>query len=484
MHISSQRTFTSDICVAKMSIFQGSETSQPHIALFPSAGMGHLTPFLRLASMLLSHNCMVTLLTTKSTVSAAESTYISFFLSTNPEIKHIEFQVPPMQPSNTTADDPFFIQFKATSRSAHLIYPLISSLSPPLSAIFSDLVVASGVSKVAVYLGIPNYAVSTTSAKFLSLLAYLPILTSDAAKLSNRSTDIEIPGLTPLPISSIPPPFFNPDHLFTATLVSNAIALPDCKGILMNTFDCFEPETLSAINNKRALRNLPPILPIGPLETYELKKDLGQYLPWLNSQPAESVVFVSFGSRTAMTKDQIKELRHGLEKSEYRFLWILKTKTVDKDDTEDLEDLLSCSFLERTKNKGMVLKEWVNQQDILAHPAVGGFVNHCGWNSVMEAAQRGIPMLAWPQHGDQRANAEVLEKAGLGIWDRTWGWGGQRLVKTDEIQKRISELMTDVKLKSRAKKVGEEARKATGNGGSSIKTIMEVIESLKQNNRS
>ena len=249
-----------------MSIFRGSDTSQPHIALFPSAGMGHLTPFLRLASMLLSHNCMVTLITTKSTVSVAESTNISFFLSTHPEIKHIEFQVPPMQPSNTTTDDPFAIQFEATSCSAHLINPFIASLSPPLSAIFSDFVVASGVNKVAFDIEIPNYIVSTTSVKFLSLMAYLPILTSDAAKLSG-TIEIEIPGLTPLPISSIPPPFFNPDHLFTATLVSNARALPYCKGILMNTFDCFEPETLSAINNKRALSNLPPILPIGPLET-------------------------------------------------------------------------------------------------------------------------------------------------------------------------------------------------------------------------
>ena len=186
-----------------------------------------------------------------------------------------------------------------------------------------------------------------------------------------------------------------------------------------------------------------------------------------------------------MSKDQIKELRDGLERSEYRFLWVLKTNKVDKDDKEDLEDLLSCSFLERTKNKGMVLKEWVNQQDILAHPAIGGFVNHCGWNSVMEAAQRGIPVMAWPQHGDQRVNAEVLVKAGLGIWDRTWGWGGQRLVKQNEIQKKIIELMTDENLKSRAKEVGEEARKATGNGGStSIKTIIEAIESLKQNKRS
>ncbi|OMP07337.1 UDP-glucuronosyl/UDP-glucosyltransferase [Corchorus olitorius] len=467
-----------------MSTFPDSGTLfQPHIALFPSAGMGHLTPFLRLASMLLSHNCKVTLITTKSTVSVAESTYISSFLSTHPEINHIEFQVPPMEPSNSTSDDPFFIQFEATSRSSHLIHPLISSLTPPISAIFSDFVVLSGVNKVASVLGVPNFTVSTTSVKFLSLMAYLPILTSEySTKLSNNCTEIEIPGLTPLPISSFPPPFFNPNHIFTATLVSNARALKDCKGIFMNTFDFFEPETLSAINS---LSYLPPILPIGPLQTYEVKKDQRRYLPWLNNQPEGSVVFVSFGSRTAMSKDQIRELRDGLEKSGYRFLWLLKTKKVDKDDKEDVEDLLSISFIERTKEKGMVLKEWVNQQEILGHPAIGGFENHCGWNSVMEAAQRGIPMLGWPQHGDQRVNAEVLEKAGLGIWDRTWGWGGQRLVRQDEIRTKVFELMTDEKLKSSAKKVGEEARNATArNGGSSTKTILEVIQLLKQNKRS
>ncbi|XVF60550.1 hypothetical protein PTKIN_Ptkin08bG0056800 [Pterospermum kingtungense] len=467
-----------------MSTSQGSETSQLHIALFPGAGMGHLTPFLRLASMLLSHNCVLTLITTKSTVSVTESNHISFFLSKHPEMKHIEFQVPPMQPSNTTTNDPFAIRYEATSCSAHLIHSLIASLSPPLSAIFSDFLVASGVNKVALDIGIPNYIVSTTSLKFLSLIAYLPILISDAAKLTDL-TEIEIPGLTPLPISSIPPPFFNPNHIFTATLVSNARALPYCRGILTNSFDFFEPETVSAINSKRALSSLLPILPIGPLETYEVKKDQGRYLPWLNSQPQESVVLVSFGSRTTLSKDQIKELRDGLEKSEYRFLWVLKTKIVDKDDKQDLEDLLSCSFLERTKNKGMVLKEWVNQQDILAHPAIGGFVNHCGWNSVMEAAQRGIPVLAWPQGGDQRVNAEVLEKAGLGIWDRTWGWAGQRLVKQDEIQTKIRGLMTDEKLRSSAKKVAEEARKATGNcGNTSIQTIIDTIESMNQNKSS
>ncbi|KAE8661346.1 TRNA/rRNA methyltransferase family protein [Hibiscus syriacus] len=356
--------------------------------------MGHLTPFLRLTSMLLSHDCKLTLITVIPTVSAAESSHISSFLSQQPEINHIEFYVPPAKHSDTISDGPFFIIFEAIS-----------------------------LGKVAVDLGVHNYAISTTSLNFLSLMAYLPILTkSDAAQLANGADKIEIPGLTPLPLSSVPPPFFSADHGFTATLLSN---------------------------------------------------------------PVESVVvLLSFGSRTAMSRDQIRELRDGLERSGIQFLWVLKTKKVDKDgNEEDLEEILGSSFLESTKDRGIVLKEWVNQQDVLGHSAIGGFVSHRGWNSVMEAARNGVPMLAWPQHGDQRTNAEVLEKAGVGIWDRTWGWGNQRLVKEGEIRRKISELMKDGNLKIIAKMVGEEARKTTGNGGNSKRTIIETIAPLKQNMR-
>lgn len=462
-----------------MSTMEPSHTHSPHIAVIPSAGMGHLTPFLRLASLLLSRNCSVTLLTAKSTVSNAESRHISFFLATHPRVKHLEFDlIPPLQSSNSSAQDPFSIQYNAISRSAHLLHPLLSSSSPPLSAIFSDLLVAKTVACISADLLIPYYLVITSSARFLSFMLYLPAFVSNPDKFSSNAVEVEIPGSSPLPISSIPLPFLNPNHLLAETILANLGVVPEAKGIMVNTFDWFEAETIAALNNGIVLSNLPPVLPIGPLQAYEFDKDQSQCLPWLDDQPEKSVVYVSFGSRTAMSNDQIRELGYGLDKSGCRFLWVVKTSKVDKEEKESLEELLGESFLERIKNRGMVVKEWVNQDKILAHPAIGGFISHCGWNSVTEAAERGIPILAWPLHGDQGVNAELLQKAGLGIWEKTWGMGNERLVKQEEIGKKIVELMDDAELRSRASKVGREARKATELGGSSDKAIMGIIENL------
>ncbi|XP_057972840.1 UDP-glucose flavonoid 3-O-glucosyltransferase 7-like [Malania oleifera] len=86
-------------------------------------------------------------------------------------------------------------------------------------------------------------------------------------------------------------------------------------------------------------------------------------VPWIDKQPTQSVVYISFGSRTAMSKEQIKELGDGLERSNCRFLWVLKTIKVDKDDKEEIIKLLGSSFFERTKNKGVVLQGWVNQEE-------------------------------------------------------------------------------------------------------------------------
>ncbi|KZV43389.1 hypothetical protein F511_21981, partial [Dorcoceras hygrometricum] len=202
-------------------------------------------------------------------------------------------------------------------------------------------------------------------------------------------------------------------------------------------------------------------------------------LQWLDEQAPESVLFISFGSRTALSRDQTLQLRDGIEKSGCKFLWILKSNKVDKDDKEDVQSILGESFLERTRKQGVAIKGWVNQDRILAHPAIGGFISHCGWNSVTEAVRLGVPILAWPQHGDQKFNAAVVESTGLGLWAKDWGWGGEKLVAGDDIAAKISEMMLGKDLRARVKAVKEIARQAREIGGTSEGFLSLLVQELK-----
>lgn len=46
---------------------------------------------------------------------------------------------------------------------------------------------------------------------------------------------------------------------------------------------------------------------------------------------------------------------------------------------------------------------------VLQHEAVGGFVTHCGRNSILEeAATAGVAMICWPLYAEQRLNKALL----------------------------------------------------------------------------
>jgi UDP:flavonoid glycosyltransferase YjiC (YdhE family) len=60
------------------------------------------------------------------------------------------------------------------------------------------------------------------------------------------------------------------------------------------------------------------------------------------------------------------------------------------------------------KGRGMCYSGWVPQRRILNHVAIGGFVTHCGWNSILESVCAGIPMLTWPFWADQNMNSRLV----------------------------------------------------------------------------
>ncbi|CAN1813806.1 UDP-glycosyltransferase 708G1 [Linum perenne] len=268
---------------------------------------------------------------------------------------------------------------------------------------------------------------------------------------------------------------------------SNAESLGEFDGIVINSFDCLEAEALEALrtgklNNKSfdpVQVSLPPIFNVGLIphefET-NLRKGTGTEaaMKWLEGRPARSVVYVSFGSRTTLPRDQIRELGKGLIGSGVPFIWVVKDAVVDQDDEERIEGVLGEEMMGEVMRNGIVVKEWVDQAQVLGHESIGGFLSHCGWNSIVEAAWFGVPILGWPPHGDQKINGEVVEKCGLGFMGGDWGWMGDFLVKGEEIRVRIKDMMHDDKLRKVVDEIKEQVRKDVHDGGS-LKQLVEKL---------
>ncbi|XP_039173896.1 UDP-glycosyltransferase 76F1-like [Eucalyptus grandis] len=102
--------------------------------------------------------------------------------------------------------------------------------------------------------------------------------------------------------------------------------------------------------------------------------------------------FVSFGSVVVLSESKISEIALGLADSEQPFLWVVRPGVVC-----NLEWLQKSPshFLEAPERRGKTVK-WAPQMEELAHPAVGAFWTHSGWNSTLESISEGVPMLCMP----------------------------------------------------------------------------------------
>ncbi|KAJ6843142.1 cis-zeatin O-glucosyltransferase 2 [Iris pallida] len=221
------------------------------------------------------------------------------------------------------------------------------------------------------------------------------------------------------------------------------------------------------------------VFAVGPLNPLNPRKGAGgasrhKCLDWLDRQPENSVIYVSFGTTSTLPKEQVLELAYGLESSNQRFVWVLRDAdrsdiyAAAADDADEKvvrarEVILNCE-------RGMVLGGWAPQLEILAHPSTGGFLTHCGWNSCMESMSMGVPMLAWPMHSDQPRNTMlVTEVLRVGAVAREWA-KREEVLPAAKIRDSIVRLMVGkegLAMRRRAQMVGEAIRGATMEGGTS-----------------
>jgi hydroquinone glucosyltransferase len=128
----------------------------------------------------------------------------------------------------------------------------------------------------------------------------------------------------------------------------------------------------------------------------------------------------------------------------------------------------------------MVIPSWAPQIQILSHRSVGGFLSHCGWNSILESVIHGVPLIAWPLFAEQRMNAVLLsEGLKVGLRPRVRENGIVERVEVSKVIKCLMEGEDGRNLRKRVNQLKEAANNALKEDGSSSKTISQLALKLR-----
>ncbi|KAL5704472.1 hypothetical protein ACHQM5_022898 [Ranunculus cassubicifolius] len=265
-----------------------------------------------------------------------------------------------------------------------------------------------------------------------------------------------------------------------------------CFGVLWNTFYELEPayvELYKEVTGRRAWS-------IGPVSLYNTSVtaktqrgkrsmfDEHRCLEWLDSKEPNSVIYISFGSISLYQTAQFHEIAMGLEASEVPFIWVVRLAK-----NKEHEEILPRGFEKRVEGKGLIIKDWAPQMLILDHPAVGGFMTHCGWNSTLEGITAGLPMITWPVFAEQFDNEKLVTQvldtgisAGNGVWS-LWIIQENVTVTKEMVKTAVTQLMSKEEeaadRRRRARKLGEMAKRAVDEGGSSYNDLTALLEELR-----
>ncbi|GMH18272.1 hypothetical protein Nepgr_020113 [Nepenthes gracilis] len=297
-------------------------------------------------------------------------------------------------------------------------------------------------------------------------------------RLPIPSPPVEIPGLPPLEIGDMPGYFARPAEYpaYFAMVLEQYYNVDKADFVLVNSFYELEAKAVDSMQNLLPMLTIGPTIPSQYLDnrvdgdkTYGLSLlDPGAAATsWLATKPPGSVVYISFGSMASLPDLQTQELAWGLMASNSYFLWVTRSS--------EPESELPRDFVERTRDTGLFVN-WCRQLEVLANEAVGCFVSHCGWNSILEALSLGVRVVAMPLWTDQTTNAKLVEDAwGVGVRVKA---NDEGLMGRDEIEACISRVMVGEegrKMKANAKRWSDLAKKAVSEGGSSDKNIDEFV---------
>ena len=468
------------------------------IVLYPSPGIGHLISMVELGKLLLSHTSSISSITILIPnfpfIKGSYSSYISSVSSSFPSITFISLpSVPVLHGDPSNYENMEHILFETLGNNNPNVLQCLQSISEssPISAFIIDFFCYSAL-QVSQSLQIPTFFFWASGASVLAFHLNFPVyhkIYTDSYR--NLNVLLQIPGLFSVPSSDVVHCMRDRGASYHEFVKMTEI-LPKSDGFIINTFDSLEVRGVMGLKQGICLpgTKIPPVYCIGPLIANRAEggeRERHKCLSWLDSQPSQSVVYLSFGSRGMFSKEQLWEIAFGLEKSGVRFLWAVRAPpSKDRGDAflpppePDLDLILPDGFLDRTKDRGLVVKSWVPQIGVLGHESLGGFVTHCGWNSVLEAIDAGVPMVAWPLYAEQRFNKILLvEEIGIALPMNESEHG---FMSSSEIEKRVKQIISleGEVVKKRVLDLKCKAKAALNEEGSSRVALKTLVESYSR----
>ncbi|KDP33462.1 hypothetical protein JCGZ_07033 [Jatropha curcas] len=458
-----------------------------HVVIFPFMAQGHALPLLDLSKALSSQQITVTIITTPGNAKS-----ISDCIHSYPNISFLEIPFPAIdgvpEGCENTSQLPsmeFHLPFLQATKQLqnpfqNILQSMMKSQNPPICVI-SDFFLgwtlavckALGVPRLVFHgMGVLSMAISK------SVWVHQPQL-----KAKSVFDDLDLPGMKlpfTLTSSDLPDTINTQNHDDPLSKFIEEVGEADVNssGIVCNTFEELERSHIPCFESFYS--GSAKAWCVGPLLLYDKMEDLDIHknnssvsiMQWLTEQiTPNSVIYVSFGTQADLSDAQLDEVAFGLEESGFPFVWAVRSKTW----------CLPKDIEEKIKGRGLVIKEWVDQRRILLHRAIGGFLSHCGWNSVLESVSAGVPILAWPMIAEQSLNAKLIAD-GLGAGINVKKEAAGAVVSREAICDGVRELMGGEKgrnARERAEALGREARRAVQEGGSSHRTLQKMIGQLK-----
>ncbi|CAK9155266.1 unnamed protein product [Ilex paraguariensis] len=461
---------------------------KPHAIMMPYPLQGHVIPFIHLATKLASQGFTITFVNTESIhhqIAKAQSNTIEDDIFAGARKTGLDIRY-------TTVSDGFPVGFDRSLNhdqfmegvlhvfSAHvdeLVGEIVRS-DPPVTCMIADTFYVWP-STVAKKYNLLNVSFWTEPALVLTLYYHLDLLRKNGhfGSHDNRKDTIHyIPGVEAIETRDLMS-YLQATDIWTVVHRIIYRAFDDVKRadfILCNTVQELESKTISALHQKQSIYAIGPIFPAGFTKSSVAtslwsESDCTQ---WLNTKPHGSVLYISFGSYAHTTKHDIVEIAHGLMLGEVNFVWVLRPDIVSSEDTE----FLPIGFEDSIKDRGLIVP-WCCQIEVLSHRAIGGFLTHCGWNSILESVWCGIPLICYPLLTDQFTNRKLVVddwKIGINLHDR-------ESITREEVAKKIDCLMsgkTSEELRSEVKKMREILEKALATDGSSEKNFNQFINDV------